>query len=267
MKSSFNRHTLVWIRPECRGAVAAQVTDGEMHTAVAAWLAADRPLVVARQPMPDKDFAGVGAGPACVVGALAPYNHGVPLAGAARDQEIRGHGPLLQFKPSDSIAVGLALPPAQGKRRIGLVVAMQDIVRHTPPLRLADAIIHAPAEWQPALAELEAAATRNDLELRVFGSLAWQALSGLNYMTLKSDIDLLWHPLSHMQLQQGIALLGRWEQTSGLRADGEVLFGGSSAVSWREWATLKSGDDSRVLVKRVSSAELVDARELLGMLA
>ena len=27
--------------------------------------------------MPD-----VGAGPACVVGALAPYNHGVPLAGA-----------------------------------------------------------------------------------------------------------------------------------------------------------------------------------------
>lgn len=24
----------------------------------------------------------VGAGPACVVGALAPYNHGVPLAGA-----------------------------------------------------------------------------------------------------------------------------------------------------------------------------------------
>ena len=40
-----------------------------------------------------KQFAG--AGPACVVGALAPYNHGVPLAGAARDPLVRGHGPLL----------------------------------------------------------------------------------------------------------------------------------------------------------------------------
>ena len=110
-------------------------------------------------------------------------------------------------------------------------------------------------------------AIQNELELRVFGSLAWQALSGHNYMTEKSDIDLLWHPLSHMQLQQGIALLTRWELATGLRADGEVLFGGSSAVSWREWATLKSGDDRRVLVKRISSAELVDARELLEMLA
>lgn len=203
--------------------MAAQITDDEVHAQVAAWLAADRPLVVARQP-----------------------------CGAAL---------------SDRISVGLALPPAQGKRRISLVVAMQDIVRHTPPLRLSDAIAHAPAGWQPALAELDAVAIRNDLELRVFGSLAWQALSGLNYMTPQSDIDLLWHPLSHMQLQQDIALLARWEQSSGLRADGEVLFGINCAVSWREWATLKSGSDQRVLVKRISSAELIAAHELLELLA
>ena len=213
----------MWIRPESRVAVAAQVSDGELHAHVAVWLAADRPLVVARQPC------------------------GATL--------------------SDRISVGLALPPAQGKRRIGLVVTIQDIVRHMPPLRLADAVAHAPAEWQSALVELDVATKDMEIELRVFGSLAWQALSGLNYMTEKSDIDLLWHPLSHMQLQQGIALLERWEQDHGLRADGEVLFGAGSAVSWREWATLKSGDDNRVLVKRLSSAELVDARELLEMLA
>jgi phosphoribosyl-dephospho-CoA transferase len=168
---------------------------------------------------------------------------------------------------TDTIAVGLALPPAQGKRRIALSVAAHDIARYTPPLLLADAIAHAPAGWQPALAELEAAASNIDLELRVFGSLAWQALSGLPYLTAQSDIDLLWHPQSHAQLQQGIALLAHWERSSGLRADGEVLFGGNSAVSWREWATLKSGDDQRVLVKRTSSAGLVAARELLEMLA
>jgi phosphoribosyl-dephospho-CoA transferase len=203
--------------------VAAQVSDDAMHAQVTAWLAADRPLVVARQPC----------------------------------------GEAL----SVTISVALALPPAQGRRRVALTVAAKDITRYTPPLRLADAIAHALVEWQPALAELDAAAIHIDLELRVFGSLAWQALSGLHYLTPQSDIDLLWHPLSHTQLQQGIALLARWEQSSGLRADGEVLFGASNAVSWREWSTLKSCDDQRVLVKRASSAELVDARELLELLA
>ena len=105
------------------------------------------------------------------------------------------------------------------------------------------------------------------IELRVFGSLAWQALSGLPYLTSQSDIDLLWHPKSRRQLQQGIELLACWEQTSGLRADGEVLFGGTSAVSWREWSALQTGDERRVMVKRESSAELVDSLELLEMLA
>lgn len=215
------------MRPECRAAVAAQITDHAMHAHVAAWLAADRPLVVARQP--------------CAV--AMPDNK------------------------ANTISVGLALPPAQGKRRIALSVAASDIDRHTPPLLLADAITHAPAEWQPALAELHDAAINIGIELRVFGSLAWQAMSGLPYLTPQSDIDLLWHARSHVLLQQGIELLARWEQSSGLRADGEVLFGGSSAVSWREWATLKSDGAQRVLVKRSNSAELVETRELLGLLA
>jgi phosphoribosyl-dephospho-CoA transferase len=217
------RHALVWIQPERCTVVAAQISDGELHAQVAAWLAADRPLVVARQPC------------------------GTSL--------------------TDSISVGLALPPAQGKRRIALSVAAKDIVRYTPPLLLADALTHAPARWRPALAQLDAAAKEIDIELRVFGSLAWQALSGLPYLTPQSDIDLLWHPQSNGQLQQGIDLLARWEQSSGLRADGEVLFGEGSAVSWREWAQLESGSDRRVLVKRVGSAELVDVDELQGMLA
>jgi phosphoribosyl-dephospho-CoA transferase len=199
-----------------------------MRAQVAAWLAADRPLVVARQPCGEVISDSITVG---------------------------------------TIATGLALPPAQGKCRVALSVAAPDIARYTLPLRLADAIAHAPAEWQPALTELDAAAMDMELELRVFGSLAWQALSGLQYLTPQSDIDLLWHPRSHAQLQQGIALLAQWEQDHGLRADGEVLFGGSSAVSWREWATLKSGKDQRVLVKRASSAELVAARELLELLA
>ena len=212
----------MWVRPECRAAVAAQIADGVTHTQVAAWLAADRPLVVARQP-----------------DAALP----------------------------DTLALGLVLPPALGKCRIALRVASHDIVRHSLPLRLADVISHAPAAWRPALAELDFAATDIGLELRVFGSFSWQSLSGLPYLTPQSDIDLLWHPRSHTQVQQGIELLARWEQSSGMRADGEVLFGANSAVSWREWWQLKSGGDQRVLVKRDHSAGLVAARELLELLA
>ena len=255
MNSSFNRHTLVWIRPECRSVVAAQVSDDELRRYAEAWLAADRPLVVARKMM-DKDIPNVGAG-------------------HAREQkDNRGHGPLLQLEPfsmgngiADPIAVGLALPPALGKRRVAFSVDPGDIARYTPPLLLAEAVAQAPAAWQPVLAELHDAAINIGIELRVFGSLAWQALSGIQYLTPQSDIDLLWHPQSHAQLRQGIALLARWERSGGLRADGEVLFGGSGAVSWREWAALKSGGDQRVLVKRAFSAELVAAGELLELLA
>lgn len=222
MKSSFDRHTLVWIRPESRAAVSAQVADEKLRAHVASWLAADRPLVVARQP----------------------------------DNIV-----------ADTIAVGLASPPVQGKRRIALGVSARDIVRHTPPLLLADTIAHAPAELQPELAELHDSAINTGIKLHVFGSLAWQALSGMQYLTPQSDIDLLWHPRSNMQLQQGIALLERWEISSGLRADGEVLFGAGCAVSWREWAAMGCGDDQRVLVKRERSAGLVAARELLELLA
>lgn len=216
------RHTLVWVRPQSREAVASQISVGGTHSRVAAWLAADRPLVVARQPC----------------------------------------GEVL----SNTIAVGLALPPMLGKGRIALNVFPSDIARHTLPLKLTEAIAYAPAGWQPALAELDTSAKDIGIELRVFGSLAWQALSGLPYLTPQSDIDLLWHPRSHRHLQQGVALLERWEQSSGIRADGEVLFGGNNAVSWREWSALQTGEDQRVLVKRESCAELVDSRELLEML-
>jgi phosphoribosyl-dephospho-CoA transferase len=231
MQSSSNlgRHTLVWTRPECHEAVAAQVADDAMRKQTAAWLASDRPLVVASQPRNDHDLSDTIS--------------------------------------SDSVSVGLSLPPLQCKRRIALRVAAHDIVRFTPPLRLAEAIMHAPAVMSPALSELNAAAMNIELELRVFGSLSWQALSGLPYMTPYSDVDLIWHPISFAQLQQGITLLESWERNSGLHIDGEVLFGSNSAVSWREWALSKSAKDQRVLVKRNSSSGLVNVRELLELLA
>lgn len=211
----------MWVRPECRAAVAAQVKDAALHSLVSAWLAADRPVVVSRQPALDAGLA-------------------------------------------DTVATGLALPPALGKCRVALDLHSHDIDRCSSPLRLAEVIAHAPTSWQAALLELDLAATAIGIALRVFGSFSWQSLSGLQYLTPRSDIDLLWHAYTRAQLQQGISLLSEWEQTSGVRADGEVIFGGYHAVSWREW--MKSTGDQRVLVKRDRSAELIHAAELLELL-
>jgi len=221
--SNLRRHTLVWIRRECCATVAAQVKDAALHGLVSAWLAADRPVVVSRQPALDAGLA-------------------------------------------DTVATGLALPPALGKCRVALDLCSHDIDRCSSPLHLAEVIAHAPTAWQAALLELDRAATGINIELRVFGSFSWQSLSGLQYLTPHSDIDLLWHAHTRAQLQQGISLLSEWEQTSGVRADGEVVFGGHHAVSWREWMQSGSTGDQRVLVKRDRSAELVHAAELLELL-
>ena len=50
MKTSFNRHALIWIQAESREPVAAQIKDDALRRQIAAWLKADRPSVVARRP-------------------------------------------------------------------------------------------------------------------------------------------------------------------------------------------------------------------------
>ncbi|MGB8516818.1 MAG: malonate decarboxylase holo-[acyl-carrier-protein] synthase [Gallionella sp.] len=217
-----SRHALVWLREAGHAALIAQVTDGTRREFVRAWLAADRPLVVSRQP-----------------------------------EEIS----------SGMIAVGLALPPSLAKCRIALKLPRADIAKFAPPLQLTDVISNAPTEWRNALEKLAHAAKNIGIALRVYGSFSWQTMSGLSYVTTTSDIDLLWQARSPAQLQQGISLLLEWEQTSGLRADGEVLFGDDHAVSWREWSQTKSVNVQRVLVKRDHSAALLGTHELLEFLA
>lgn len=217
-----SRHALVWLQVAAHEALIAQVTSDTQREFVRAWLAADKPLVVSRQP---------------------------------------------EGLPNELLAVGLALPPSLKKCRLAFKLSRVDIANIAPPLRLAEVISHSPSQWQAALRELDHAAQHNDVTLRVYGSFSWQTVSDLPYVTTTSDIDLLWQAHSPTQLQQGIALLLEWEKTSGLRADGEVLFGDDHAVSWREWSQTKSVDDARVLVKRDHSATLLGRHELLGLLA
>ncbi|MDV2453181.1 malonate decarboxylase holo-[acyl-carrier-protein] synthase [Xanthomonas hortorum] len=145
-----------------------------------------------------------------------------------------------------TLRLGVPLPPSEGKQRLALTAHVADIARSTAPLLLDAVIAHAPTDMQPALQALLKQTHANALQPRVFGSFAWQALTGLAYVHAQSDLDLLWYVDTPEQAQSVVTLLQRWEQRHGLRADGELLLADDdTAVNWREYA----GSAQQVLVK------------------
>jgi phosphoribosyl-dephospho-CoA transferase len=154
-----------------------------------------------------------------------------------------------------------------GVRRVGKTgVSRSHVIAGTaPPLKLVETIPHLPAMWREPLLRLLCGAESIRIDFGVYGSAAWEALTGEKYLTPQSDIDLLWRPTRVDQLGAGIALLAGWEVATGLRADGEILFGDDDAVAWREWMESASEPvPPRVLVKSLAGPRLCTRAELLA---
>ena len=155
---------------------------------------------------------------------------------------------------ADACVLGVGLPT---RRRLAVVVQAGAVTRVEPPLRLEAVVDAAPAGWRAALRDLGERGELVSTHFHVYGSLAWQAISGDSHIGPASDIDLLWSATSPRQVDQVVTLLLRWEAETGLRADGEALLPHGGGVSWRECAARPE----RVLVKeadRVSLQRLAD---------
>lgn len=173
------------------------------------------------------------------------------------------------------IALGLSPMPAGNPvedhvgrqcRRIALVASTEDIARTAMPLLLSDATASAPDCWRSGLADLASAGESAGVTLRVFGSLAWQHLTGATCMTARSDIDLLFYPDSMQQLEDGLELLS--VHASQLPLDGEIVFPNGDAVAWKEWRQARvSSAGCRVLVKHLHGVRLVPVAGLLTLLS
>ncbi len=142
--------------------------------------------------------------------------------------------------------VGLASAPGLGRLRIPLIVDRTAVVRLAPPLGLGDVIAAAPRDRRPMLERLRREGEALGVTFGVYGSFAWQAIAGEDYVTPTSDLDLLWDATDRRRIEAVIALLSRWEAASGLRADGEARFANGDSIAWRELATARED----VLVKR-----------------
>ena len=165
---------------------------------------------------------------------------------------------------ANRLSAGLSLPPRQGKQRIALTIRSREINRIAHPPVLAATVPCLPARWRVPVSKLCRVGEELGIDLRVFGAVAWQALTTLPYLTSTSDLDLLWRPADRIQLERGVTLLQRWELANGLRADGEIIFGDDLAVSWREW--VRRDQQKCVLVKQTIGPSLRRPSELLELL-
>ena len=155
------------------------------------------------------------------------------------------------------LALGLPLPPCpvDGKVRIALRLPASAVLRSSEPLALMSVMPVLPARWQPAAAALAAQAAAQHVMLRVYGSAAWQALTGLHYIGPRSDIDLLFYPDSLAALQAGVALFQR--HAGRLPLDGEIVFPSGRAVACKEWLMAREGGEGmRVMVKEEAGVSL-----------
>lgn len=133
--------------------------------------------------------------------------------------------------------------------RIGFAVEPRAVVGIEAPLALVDVIDTAPFAWRAALRELHDRGARLGVPFHVYGSLAWQAISGEACVTASSDVDLLW---SSDRVDPVLRLLADWEADSGLHADGELLLADGGGIAWRE--LIRAPD--RVLVKHQDRVSL-----------
>jgi phosphoribosyl-dephospho-CoA transferase len=167
-----------------------------------------------------------------------------------------------RFAPDEDhgVPLGLPLPPSADRRRIGLLMdsaAIRSTVR--PPL-LGAALQVAPDAWKPALSTLDHVATRYGVEARVFGSLAWSLLTGLNYLRASSDLDFILSLPQPDELARLIADLAAIDRAAPMRLDAEIVRDDGAGVQWRE---LHSGARD-VLAKTLHGPTLLKFDEFTG---
>jgi len=158
----------------------------------------------------------------------------------------------------DRVPVGLPLPPLDGKLRIAFQVRPEAIRERVGPHALRTARDAVPSSWKATVDALLAAAEQASVEPCLFGSLLWQQLTGLPYLSATSDLDLLWlvsDPASAAWIAGRIAAI---EATSAVRLDGEFILRDGGGANWREL----HGGVARVLVKTLDGVEIRPAAEL-----
>ena len=157
---------------------------------------------------------------------------------------------------SSGLPLGVPLPPFAAKKRLSFIIQGGDVAAMARPPLLRVVCEAAPPSWQSTLNRLDELAARHAVQARAFGSLAWRMLTGLDYITGRSDVDLLLDIGREADLDSLTAGVAAIETGAPMRIDGELMRDDGTAVNWREY---HSGA-KQVLVKRIDGVSLLDRR-------
>ena len=162
----------------------------------------------------------------------------------------------------DSVPAGVPLPPYLGKQRIAISFAREEVADRVLPVPLKTAGHLAPPAWANTINALLDLGERHNAEPYVIGSLLWEQLTGLQYLTETSDLDLLWPSSTACRsFLQELAVIDR---RSPVRVDGEVTLESGGAVNWRELHSCLEGTGQRtVLVKSMTGIQVQSAPAIL----
>jgi phosphoribosyl-dephospho-CoA transferase len=148
------------------------------------------------------------------------------------------HWPLIVRRPlpgeTGGVSVGLPLPRSAGKQRIALQVRCADIASVAPVPSLLDVIRVTPQGWRSSVKQLAELAQLYHVQCGVFGSLAWQRLTGLDYLGPDSDLDVVWSLPHRTQMTEFLTRVAEIESHAPMRIDGELTREDGAGVNWRE---------------------------------
>lgn len=178
-------------------------------------------------------------------------------AAAGRPLIVTRQDPLI---PAGQIDLALVLPGNdKAKSRLKCRIQQQDIVSIQAPILLKTV---AQRLDDSHLQAVDKACSDAHLTPRVYGSYAWQALTGLDYISPASDLDLLFTVNSATELMQLKAHLPHILSAAPLRLDGELLFAGTHAVAIEEFLS----DAASVLCKTLTTVSLCQIASLTSRL-
>lgn len=179
-----------------------------------------------------------------------------------------GH-PLVVCRQSPGakdIRLALTQPLRLGRQRIACRFDRDAVCRTRPPLEVGACLDCLDPDARQALSILDKAIRRSGARLGIFGSLAWEALTGEAYRHADSDIDIICDIASQDQLATCLAALEDAARRLPCRLDGEVRFPGGVAVAWRELASRLDCGKAQVLVKGDCDVRLLPIATLLAHL-
>ncbi len=163
--------------------------------------------------------------------------------------------PASQSSGKQPIVLGLSAPAAWSRRQLTIHASLSAIGWIDEFPLLGKVLCELPRSTRPVLRALRAALAEHRLGARVYGSVGWQHLSGLDYLHAASDLDLWIGVKSPEAADRAVTALQR-HRAGGLRIDGELLLPDGSAVAWREWSAWRAGQCSAMLVKRLHTANI-----------